>query len=177
MKDFANRGSSNRNIRAPKKNKFRSKKKSIQVFTPTTIMSLICISALLVFISFLYFETDIKSIEPRTNTNNITIDFPTSLMNGSVLIESEISNNLLSCEYFVQIGAYGNKKYAYEAENTLKEIELISINEIYSSSNPGKILFSVLSGPYPNRSAANNAKEKITKQGFDPQLRTLCKKS
>ena len=136
MKDFANRGSSNRNIRAPKKNKFRSKKKSIQVFTPITIMSLICISALLVFISFLYFETDIKSIEPRTNTNNITIDFPTSLMNGSVLIESEISNNLLSCEYFVQIGAYGNKKYAYEAENTLKEIELISINEIYSSSNP-----------------------------------------
>ena len=111
------------------------------------------------------------------NTNNITIDFPTSLMNGSVLIESEINNNLLSCEYFVQIGAYGNKKYAYEAENILEKVELISINEIYSSSNPGKILFSVLSGPYPNRSAANNAKEKITKQGFDPQLRTLCKKS
>ena len=177
MKDFANRGSSSRNISTPKKNKFRSKKKSIQVFTPVTIISLVLISASLVSISFLYFETDIKSVEPRMNTNNITIDFPTSLMNGSVLIESEINNNLLSCEYFVQIGAYGNKKYAYEAENTLEKVELISINEIYSSSNPGKILFSVLSGPYPNRSAANNAKEKITKQGFDPQLRTLCKKS
>ena len=176
MKDFANRGSSNRNIRAPKKNKFRSKKKSIQVFTPVTIMSLIFISALLVSISFFYFETDIKSIEARLDTNNITISFPTSLMNGSILIESEI-NKLLSCEYFVQIGAYGNKKYAYEAQNSLKKIELISINEIYSSSSPGKILFSVISGPYPNRSAANNAKEKITKQGFDPLLRTLCKKS
>ena len=160
-----------------KKINLGQKKKSIQVFTPVTIISLVLISASLVSISFLYFETDIKSVEPRMNTNNITIDFPTSLMNGSVLIESEINNNLLSCEYFVQIGAYGNKKYAYEAENTLEKVELISINEIYSSSNPGKILFSVLSGPYPNRSAANNAKEKITKQGFDPQLRTLCKKS
>ena len=177
MKDFANRGSSNRNIRAPKKNKFRSKKKSIQVFTPVTIMSLIFISALLVSISFFYFETDIESIEPRGDANNITISFPTSLMNGSILIESEIDDRLLSCEYFVQIGAYGNKKYAYEAQNSLKKIELISINEIYSSSSPGKILFSVISGPYPNRSAANNAKEKITKQGFDPLLRTLCKKS
>ena len=176
MKDFANRGSSNRNTRALKKNKFRSKKRSIQVFTPITIMALIFISAFLVSISYLYFDTDIKNIEPRIDTNKVTIDFPTSLMNGSVLIEADISSNLLSCDYFVQIGAYGNKKYAYEAENSLKEIEFISINEIYSSSNPGKILFSVLSGPYPNRSAANNAKEKITKKGFDPQLRTLCKK-
>tara|TARA_B110000967_G_scaffold196070_1_gene226230 strand:+ start:5737 stop:6306 length:570 start_codon:yes stop_codon:yes gene_type:complete len=177
MKDFANRGSSNRNTRALKKNKFRSKKRSIQVFTPITIMALIFISAFLVSISYLYFDTDIKNIEPRIDTNKVTIDFPTSLMNGSVLIEADISSNLLSCDYFVQIGAYGNKKYAYEAENSLKEIEFISINEIYSSSNPGKILFSVLSGPYPNRSAANNAKEKITKKGFDPQLRTLCKKN
>ena len=36
---------------------------------------------------------------------------------------------------------------------------------------------SVLSGPYENRSAANNAKEQITKNGFDPRLRTLCKKN
>lgn len=81
----------------------------------------------------------------------------------------------MSCEYFVQIGAYGNKKYAYEAEEILSEIDLISINEIYSNSMPGKLLHSVLSGPYKNRSAANNAKEVITKRGFDPQLRTLCK--
>jgi cell division protein FtsN len=83
----------------------------------------------------------------------------------------------MSCEYFVQIGAYGNKKYAYEAQEILGNIELISINEIYSTSNPGKLLFSVLSGPYENRSAANNAKEQITKNGFDPRLRTLCKKN
>ena len=77
----------------------------------------------------------------------------------------------------VQIGAYGNKKYAYEAKNILNEIELISINEVYSASNPTKLLHSVISGPFENRSAANNAKEQITKNGFDPRLRVLCKKN
>ena len=72
----------------------------------------------------------------------------------------------------------GNKKYALEAENMLNaEIQNISINGVYSSSNPGKLLHSVISGPYENRSAANNAKEKITKKGFDPQLRTSCEQT
>ena len=93
------------------------------------------------------------------------------------LIETESEENFLSCEYFVQIGAYGNKKYAYEAKDILNEIELITINEIYSSSKPGKLLHSVITGPYENRSAANNIKEKITNRGFDPQLRTLCEKN
>ena len=76
----------------------------------------------------------------------------------------------------MQIGAYGNKKYALEAKNMLQtEIEKISINEVYSTIQSGKLLSSVISGPYENKSLANNAKEKITKTGFDPRLRTLCK--
>ena len=63
-----------------------------------------------------------------------------------------------------------------EAGEILDEIKFMTINDIYSSSDPGRLLHSVLSGPYENRSAANNAKEKITKKGFEPQLRTLCKK-
>jgi cell division protein FtsN len=97
-------------------------------------------------------------------------------MEDSVLIETNNFSDDLECEYFVQIGAYGNKKYAYEAVKILDTIEFMTINDIYSSSDPGKLLHSVLSGPYENRSAANNAKEKITKKGFEPQLRTLCKK-
>ena len=97
-------------------------------------------------------------------------------MENSVLIETNDFSDTLECEYFVQIGAYGNKKYAYEAVEFLDEIKFMTINDIYSSSDPGKLLHSVLSGPYENRSAANNAKEKITKKGFEPQLRTLCKK-
>jgi len=96
-------------------------------------------------------------------------------MENSILIESN-ENQELECEYFVQVGAYGNKKYALEAEKILEsEIQNITINIVYSTLQPGKPLNSVISGPYENRSAANNAKEKITKKGFDPRLRTLCK--
>ena len=68
--------------------------------------------------------------------------------------------------------------YAIEAINILNdEINDLTINEVYSTNMPGKLLNSVISGPYLNRSAANNAKEKITKSGFDPRLRTLCKEN
>ena len=95
-----------------------------------------------------------------------------------MLIELNEENNFLECQYFVQIGAYGNKKYALEAINMLNsDIENLTINEVYSTLLPGKLLNSVISGPYINRSAANNAKEKITKSGFEPRLRTVCKEN
>jgi hypothetical protein len=177
MKDYANRRSINKRREETKKNVFRSKKKSIQVVSLRTFGGLIMFSAVLMAISIFYFGTDIETFKPRQPSNNVTINFPTSLMENSILIESNIDERFLDCEYFVQVGAYGNKKYAYEAKEALEEIKFITINNIYSSSNPGKLLHSVLSGPYENRSAANNAKEKVTKRGFEPQLRTLCKKS
>ena len=175
MKDYANRNKSRKRNITRKKTVFRSKKNNSPLISKNIISGIILLSIALVGISFVYFDTDVASIKARETSNSIKIDFPTSLIKNSVLIETESEENFLSCEYFVQIGAYGNKKYAYEAEEILSEIDLISINEIYSNSMPGKLLHSVLSGPYKNRSAANNAKEVITKRGFDPQLRTLCK--
>jgi hypothetical protein len=177
MKDYAKRNSSTKNNINVKKTIFRSKKKSAPVVSSNVLFGLLLISSMLAVISFTYFDTDIKSVVPRENLNNITIDFPTSLIENSILIESKDDLSFMSCEYFVQIGAYGNKKYAYEAKEILNDIKLISINEIYSASNPSKLLHSVLSGPYENRSVANNVKEQITKSGFDPRLRTLCKKN
>jgi hypothetical protein len=177
MKDYAKRNSSIKNNINVKKTIFRSKKKSASVVSSNVLFGLLLISSMLAVISFTYFDTDIKSVVPRENLNNITIDFPTSLIENSILIESKDDLSFMSCEYFVQIGAYGNKKYAYEAKEILNDIKLISINEIYSASNPSKLLHSVLSGPYENRSVANNVKEQITKSGFDPRLRTLCKKN
>ena len=174
MKDFAKRASKNSNTRK-KESVFRSNRKSSQVVSSKVIFFVISISLVLIATSFFYFRTDIKSIKPETTLNNVTIDFPTSLMENSILIESN-ENQELECEYFVQVGAYGNKKYALEAEKILEsEIQNITINIVYSTLQPGKPLNSVISGPYENRSAANNAKEKITKKGFDPRLRTLCK--
>jgi len=174
MKDFAKRTSKNSNTRK-KKSVFRSNRKSSQVVSSKIIFFVLSISLILIATSFFYFRTDIESIKPEITLNNVTIDFPTSLMENSILIESN-KNEQLECEYFVQIGAYGNKKYALEAEKMLEEeIQNITINTVYSSLQPGKPLNSVISGPYGNKSAANNAKEKITKNGFDPRLRTLCK--
>ena len=175
MKDYANKKSLNRRSVKSRKKVYGAKKKSIQVVSSRILLGLFITSLSLAAISFFYFETDVENIESRNELNNITIDFPSSLLEGSVLIESSSEDRFLFCEYFVQIGAYGNKKYAYEAKEILEDIKLISINEIYSSSDPGKKLHSVLSGPYANRSAANNSKEVITKKGFEPRLRTLCK--
>ena len=73
-----------------------------------------------------FFKTDIASTNPEDIFNNVTIDFPSSLLEDSVLIESN-DDSELSCEYFVQIGAYGNKKYALEAEKMLMEKFKISV--------------------------------------------------
>lgn len=177
MKDYANRSSSKRNSIRAKKTVFRSKKKNTSIISGNLLLGLLLMSIMLAAVSFMYLDTDIDEIEPRKNLNNITIDFPTSLIESSILIDSGDEESFMSCEYFVQIGAYGNKKYAYEAKEILNDIKLISINEIYGASNPSKLLHSVLSGPYENRSVANNIKEQITKSGFDPRLRTLCKKN
>ena len=175
MKDFANRASTKK--ASKRKSVFRSKRKSLNIISSETILYLLAISAGLVLISIFFFKSDVRAFQSGIVSNNIIIDFPTSLMENSVLIESNSILTAENCEYFVQIGAYGNKKFALEAQNILSvEIEKISINDIYSSQLPGKLLHSVISGPYENRSAANNSKERITKKGFDPRLRTVCKK-
>ena len=175
MKDFANRTSTKKANKI--KSVFRSKRKSLNIISSETIISLLAISAGLVLTSIFFFKSDVRSFQSGIVSNNIIIDFPTSLMENSVLIESNSILTAENCEYFVQIGAYGNKKFALEAQNILNlEIEKISINDIYSTQLPGKLLHSVISGPYENRSAANNSKERITKKGFDPRLRTVCRK-
>ena len=177
MKDFANIKKSKRKI-IKKKSVFTSNKPLNRTISSSTILFLIFVSFSLVVTSMFYFKTDVISFKPESSTNSISIDFPSSLLENSVLIEFNEENSLMNCNYFVQIGAYGNKKYAIEAMNIINDdIKDITINEVYSSLLPGKLLNSVISGPYSNRSSANNAKEKITKMGFDPRLRTVCKEN
>ena len=174
MKDFANL--KNNKSKKVKKAVFTSKKSNLKTVSAKSLISLVLMSSSLIIISSLLFNTDVISIKSEKTTNSVNINFPTSLIEDSVLIELNQEDDMLECEYFVQVGAYGNKKYAIEALNILSdEIINISVNEVYSTLQPGKLLNSVISGPYMNRSAANNAKEKISKRGFEPRLRTLCK--
>ena len=177
MKDFANLKT--KKIKSGKKKTFfSSRKPSARTISSNTLIILLFLSFGLAATSIFYFKTDVVSIKPNNTSNSVTIDFPSSLMENSVLIEFNDNDVMMECEYFVQVGAYGNKKYAIEAINILNdEINDLTINEVYSTNMPGKLLNSVISGPYLNRSAANNAKEKITKSGFDPRLRTLCKEN
>jgi len=180
MKDFANL-KTKKTRSAKKKAVFSSRKPTARTISSNTIIILIFFSFGLAATSIFYFKTDIVSIKLSNTSNSVTIDFPSSLKENkgdSVLIEPNENDVMMECEYFVQVGAYGNKKYAIEAINILNnEINDLTINEVYSTNMPGKLLNSVISGPYLNRSAANNAKEKITKSGFDPHLRTLCKEN
>ena len=111
MKDFANRNNK-RNSNVKNKRVFRSKKPDAQTISSNTIIFLLIICLGLGSTSFLYFKTDVISIKPEDSVNSVTIDFQTSLREDSILRESNKNVSMLECEYFVQIGAYGNKKYA-----------------------------------------------------------------
>jgi hypothetical protein len=173
MKDFA--GKNKKKKQRKNKSIFTLNRSSQRTISTKTITAVFMISIVMLSIALSYLKTDIESIKRDDVSNSIAINFPTSLLENPVLIEVTDEIDSLECEYFVQIGAYGNKKYAIEAENMLSnQISNISITEVYSSLQPGKLLNSVISGPYKNKSAANNAKEKITIEGFEPNLRTRC---
>ena len=55
-------------------------------------MVLLCVSLGLAATSIFYFKTDVSSIKSSNVTNSVTIDFPTSLMENSVLIEFNKEN-------------------------------------------------------------------------------------
>ena len=173
MKDFARKNKKKKQ----RKNKsiFTLKRSSQQTISSKSITMILITSLAMISVAFFYLKTDVESIKRKDVSNSISINFPTSLLENPVLIEVADQTDSLECEYFVQIGAYGNKKYALEAENMLSnQISNISITEVYSSLQPGRLLNSVISGPYKNKSSANNAKEKITIEGFEPTLRTRC---
>ena len=173
MKDFA--GKNKKKKQRKNKSIFTLKRSSQQTISSKSITMILITSLAMISVAFFYLETDVESIKRKDVSNSISINFPTSLLENPVLIEVADQTDSLECEYFVQIGAYGNKKYALEAENMLSnQISNISITEVYSSLQPGRLLNSVISGPYKNKSSANNAKEKITVEGFEPTLRTRC---
>ena len=150
MKDFANVKSNK--SKKTKRKLFLLQKPSVRTISTSAILILIFISVGLAFSSIFLFKTMLYQLR-ISNLNTVNIDFPSSLMENSVLIEFNEENNSLECQFFVQIGAYGNKKYALEAIKMLNsDIENLSINEVYSTLLPGKLLNSVISGPYINRS-------------------------
>ena len=168
MKDFA--GKNKKKKQRKNKSIFTLNRSSQRTISTKTITAVLMISILMLSIALFYLKTDVESIKREDVSNSIAINFTTSLLENPVLIEVTEEIDL---DIVVPVNAI--EKYAIEAENMLSnQIPNISITEVYSSLQPGKLLNSVISGPYKNKSAANNAKEKITIEGFEPTLRTRC---
>ena len=139
MKDFA--GKNKKKKQRKNKSIFTLNRSSKRTISTKTITAVFMISIVMLSIALFYLKTDIESIKRDDVSNSIAINFPTSLLENPVLIEVTDEIDSLECEYFVQIGAYGNKKYAIEAENMLSnQIPNISITEVYSSLQPDKLL-------------------------------------
>ncbi len=83
MKDFATRKPKKRNL-AKKKSAFRSTRQTSNIISKNSIFILLVISSCLVITSFYFFKTDIASTNPEDVFNNVTIDFPSSLLEDSV---------------------------------------------------------------------------------------------
>ena len=69
------------------------------------------------------------------------------------------------------------KKYLCSGTvNTMFALELNAyIEKAFSPASPGQTFYRVLSGPYPNKSSVNNAREKLIKNGSRPLILTRCK--
>ena len=102
MKDFANRNNK-RNTNVKNKRVFRSKKPNAQTISNNTIIFLLIISFGLGSASFLYFKTDVVSIKPEDSINSVIIDFPTSLIEDSILIESLINDGIQVPEKYLSL--------------------------------------------------------------------------
>ena len=100
MKDFANL-KNNKSNKLKKKTVFTSKKPNSNTISANTLTLLILISLGLVVISLFLFDTDVISIKSEKTSNTVSINFPTSLMENSVLIELDEKDAMLECEYFV----------------------------------------------------------------------------
>ena len=101
-----------RTISIPPSTKERVQQLQQQITTTIstkTITAVFMISIVTLSIGLFYLKTDIESIKKDDVSNSITINFPTSLLENPVLIEVTDEIDSLECEYFVQIGAYGNK--------------------------------------------------------------------
>ena len=78
----------------------------------------------------------------------------------------------------LQIETYGRKIYAQEELTNILKLGLQPyIDNYFSSKEPGKAYFRLMSGPYKNKSAVNNAREILIKSGKSPLIRQRCSKN
>ena len=174
MKDFAKRKAqaNKKNLRS--RHSFKARHIQDKVIPNSQILILLFLALLSAITSIYYFNSDIKIFEPREISNEIEFNFPIKLQENEILIEIDQSLKNIECTYFLQVETYGKKEFANETLNNIMNDGEAIIDEVNSVARPGKIFYRVLMGPYKNRSAVNNSRERITKKGYSPLVRQSC---
>ena len=178
MKDFAKKHPINKLKARRVKTSLRAKRELNQPLKIKHLFMIAAASALLLFASNIILQTDVINI--RGNVVNPTVEFlyPIELAKNTVLIELEGIVVEEDCEYLIQIESYGKRVYAQEQLSSLLSLGLESyVEKTFSSKQPDKPLFRVMSGPYSNKSQVNNARELLIKNGRQPLIYKKCTKT
>ena len=178
MKDFAKKHPINKPKTRRVKTSLRAKRELNQPLKINHLFVIAAVSALLLFVSNQILQTDVVNI--RGDVRNPTIEFlyPIELAKDTVLIELDGIVVEEDCEYLIQIESYGKRVYAQEQLGTLLSLGLESyVEKTFSSKQPDKPLFRVMSGPYSNKSQVNNARELLIKNGRQPLIYKKCTKT
>ena len=177
MKDFAKKHPVNKPKTRRVKTSLRAKRELNQPLKIKHLFVIGVVSTLLLFASNLILQTDVVNIRGDVSSPTIEFLYPVELAKDTVLIEHEGIVVEEDCEYLIQIESYGKRVYAQEQLSSLLSLGLESyVEKTFSSKQPDKPLFRVMSGPYLNKSEVNNARELLMKNGRQPLIYKKCTK-
>ena len=179
MKDFVKSVNSKKSAKKNKSinQRFITKKSFKNPFSIKTGLTLVIISAIGAFYLINIMNTDIKKMVKLDITSNIEFSYPVGLTEDWIYTEDKDKSNE-ECNYILQVETYGRKIYAQEELTNILKLGLQPyIDNYFSSNEPGKAYFRLMSGPYETKSAVNNAKEILIKSGRSPLIRQKCSKN
>ena len=178
MKDYAKKHPINKPKTRRVKTSLRAKRNMNQPLQIKHLIIIAAMSAMVLFASNLILRTEVVNIRSTVSNPKIEFLYPVELAEDTMLIELEGIVVEEDCEYLIQIESYGKRVYAQEQLTFLLSLGMESyVEKTFSSREPEKPLFRVMSGPYVNKSEVNNARELLIKNNRQPLIYKKCTKT
>ena len=178
MKDYAKKHPINKPKTRRVKTSLRAKREINQPLQIKHLIIIAALSAMVLFASNLILQTDVVNIRSTVSNPKVEFLYPVELAKDTMLIELEGIVVEEDCEYLIQIESYGKRVYAKEQLTFLLSLGMESyVEKTFSSKQPEKPLFRVMSGPYLNKSEVNNARELLIKNNRQPLIYKKCTKT
>tara|TARA_S200000501_G_C20755586_1_gene713679 strand:- start:580 stop:1116 length:537 start_codon:yes stop_codon:yes gene_type:complete len=178
VKDFAKKHPINTSKTRKVKTSLRAKRELNQPLKIKHLFIIAGLSALVLLASNIILKTDVVNLRSNVNNPEVQFLYPIELAKDTILIELEGIVTEEDCEYLVQIESYGKRIYAQEQLSSLLALGLESyVEKTFSSKEPDKPLFRVMSGPYFNKSEVNNTRELLIKNNRQPLIYKKCTKA